>query len=571
MKEVILGQIPADFDLQKHIPISPVCFMGKEDIFPDFEDIKYIDISKSVYDYTTFDKLTNDEALSFVNEIAKFFYNEHFKDYSYKFWKAIFYPWLEVIIPFLFRKQLIIEGFIEKYSSEKLLVILPALAKGNKFHFNTVNDFIENGIRNQEFNEYIYSLFINKLRPGNWQINGIVEDQFIYPKESLEPDNKILEKPVNEILDKLLFRSHRTYGFSHLDRILFHYLLVIKKPIPKNNDLEEPVFQMNINWVIDVYKTVFSCIPDELVKSDVTVSPRKYIKGKLVNYSMNLYRKSRLDSAHAYQNNEIVIATQHGGHMYGSAKSSESLFNTEYSADYFISWGWTDYKEKKLDNIIVLPSPLLSKLYNKHNEASKSIIYVGTAMNLFKERFDSGMTEIETLEYRKNKVKFILSYKKHFGTQDLFYKPYSEQSGFLEDSRYVLKFVPELEILRCNSKQFHRKLAESRLLILDHPGTTLNIALALNIPFLLFWVKNWFPFNEQSLFYLNELERLGIFHNDVESVMNKIISIENSKKGYKDWWNQNSIQELRKKWLLNFGLTEKRWRKSWIKTLWNLK
>lgn len=571
MKEVVLGQIPEDFDPKRHIPISPVCFIGKENVYPEFEDIEYIDISKTEYDYTVFDKLTNDEALSFVNEIAKFYYKEHFKEYTFKFWRAIFYPWLEVIIPFLYRKQLIIQKFIEKYSNEKLLVVLPPLSKLNKFHFSTVNDFIENGIRNPEFNEYIYSLFIYKLRPGNWQINEIEKDKFISSVESLEPAKKTLKKPVVEIIDKLLFRSHRTYGFSLIDRILFHFLLVLKKPIPTTNNVKEDVFQLNINWLIDGYKIIFSFIPDELVEFDVTVPQRKYIKGKLVNYSMNLYRKCRLDSAHAYQNNEIVIATQHGGHMYGSAKSSESLFNTEFSADYFISWGWTRYKEKKLDNIIVLPSPLLSKLYNKHNETSKSVLYIGTAMNLFKERFDSGMTEIETLEYRKNKVKFILAFKKQFGIHDLLYKPYSEQAKFLEDSKYISKFVPELKFLRCNSQELHRKVSESRYLILDHPGTTLNIAMASNTPLFLLWIKDWFPFNEQSLFFLKEFESLGIYHNDVESIMNQLISIENSKKSYQDWWNQNSIQELRKKWLLSFGLVNKRWRNVWIKTLWSLK
>jgi hypothetical protein len=571
MKELILGQIPEHFDPKKHIPISPVCFIGRENLYPEFEGIEFVDISKSEYDYTALDKLTNDEALSYVNEIAKFYYNEHFKDYSYKFWKAIFYPYLEVVIPFLFRKQLIVEKFIEKYKSERLFVVISAFTSRNRFHFSTLNDFIENGIRNPEFNEYIYSLFIYKLKPGNWQINEIVKDQFISSVELLEPVKKTLRKPVIKIIDKFLFRSHRTYGFSLIDRILFHFLLVLKKPIAKKCNLEEPVFERKINWSIDVYKIIYSCIPDELTEFDVTVPPRKYIKGKLVNYSMNLYRKCRLDSSHAYQNQEIVIAAQHGGHMYGSAKSSESLYNTEFSADYFISWGWTDYKEKKMANIIVLPSPLLSKLYNKHNETSKSVLYIGTAMNLFKERFDSGMTETETLLYRKNKVKFILAFKKHFGTQDLLYKPYSEQPKFLEDSKYISKFVPELKVLRCNSQELHRKISESRYLILDHPGTTLNIAMACNSPLFLFWIKDWFPFNDQSLYFLEEFEKLGIYHNSVESLVKQLLSIQSSKTGFQDWWNQNSIQELRKKWLLSFGLVNKSWRKVWIQTLWNLK
>jgi putative transferase (TIGR04331 family) len=169
-----------------------------------------------------------------------------------------------------------------------------------------------------------------------------------------------------------------------------------------------------IDWGIDVLKLIIKLLPEEIQNIDVKKPPRNFRSGKLINYSYSLYfnSKSRLDAAFAYLFNEKVIATQHGGHTYGSAMSSEYNKNIEFSTDYFISWGWIDYKNKPFKNILALPSPLLSKHLNKHSKKTETVFFTGTTMNMFLDVFGSWLTENEILKYRKNKAVFIAEYQK---------------------------------------------------------------------------------------------------------------------------------------------------------------
>ncbi|MFX6487742.1 hypothetical protein ABTG24_19395, partial [Acinetobacter baumannii] len=85
-------------------------------------------------------------------------------------------------------------------------------------------------------------------------------------------------------------------------------------------------------------------------------------------------------AAFCYDEGEKVVAAQHGGHNYGSALTFEFNEGVEDSASKFISWGWDKIDGIKRDNILPLPSPLLSKKFNKYSNANSKIILVGTVM-----------------------------------------------------------------------------------------------------------------------------------------------------------------------------------------------
>lgn len=566
MKKLIIGQIPNNFDPQIHIPISPICFVGKEHVYPGFEDMEFMGFSKSEYNYALLDEITSSEALRMTEQIVGHFFEKEHENFSARFWKALFYPWVGLFVPFLYRKQKLVEQVLQKYKDEELEIDMPGIELKTRFQFRDISDFINNGIRNTEFNEYLFSLFIGKMAPQKWKL--IYRPDFLgTPKDGKSKTATQLQKHsfANRI-EGWLYRSKLTYGFSHYDRVLFHFFLKFKKPI--NALVEEAVTlrdQKSILWQIDIQSILISFVPKELLEYNITSAPRKYRRGKIVNYSNSLYfnTKSRLDSAFAYEKGEIVIATQHGGHTYGSAESSEYIKNTELSADYFISWGWKNYKQKNLENIIVLPSPLLSKFYNRHKKKSDDFVFVGTVMNLYLDKFDSWMTENETMAYRKNKRRFLREFKSEFGLSKLQYKPYIEKNCFIQDSKYLQKEFPELRILKSSTKEFHRQLLGVNALILDHPGTTLNIAMAMNVPVLMFWSEEWFSFNQGSLDFLKRFKEMGIYYEKPSEVIFKLKEIQEKEGGVVKWWGQEKIQSLRQEWLKHFAYVEKNWRKSW--------
>lgn len=116
-----------------------------------------------------------------------------------------------------------------------------------------------------------------------------------------------------------------------------------------------------------------------------------------------------------------------------------------------------------------------------------------------------------------------------------------------------------------------KKLVNSFLLVLDHPGTTWNIAMAMNIHMLLYWNPNWFTFNENAKKYLNRFRELNIYHEN--SLIKQILNM-NVRQKYdyiNNWWYSDQIQNLRVERMHNYAMTDKIWKKKWLKSLWNNK
>ena len=571
MKRLIIGSIPENFNVKHDIPISPACFLGKENIYPQFESLNYVHINEGKKIHPTLDEILNNEALFFASKLSEHFFPLDSKNYTFRFWKSIYYPFLSLTIPYIYTQKLLIEKVVEIYNNEEIHVEVNRKYLNNNFKFCTPSELIERGLNNLEFYEFVNYFLLENLLPQSWSISYY--DEVTKNITNSKPKKRIkLSNLGFKYFDTIFFRAKQSYGFTFFDRILFHFLFTIKKPI-KNfhyKEIHAPV-NNSINWNFDVFSLLIALTPKSLTTKELLIPKRKFKKGKLVSYSNELYGKSSKEAAFSYLFKEIVISDQHGGHLYGSGKSSESVKNIEFEADYFISWGWNIYKNKRLDNVIKLPSPLLSKYYNKNTPVNNYHIFVGTNMSLVKNNFNGGLTPVETLEYRKNKKHFISAYQNNFDIVDLYYKPYRETNFSLSDSSYLLKSFPDLNILNNGKKDFHQIMLTSSLLILDHPGTTLNIAFSMNIHVLLMWKKEWFSFNDNSEVFLNKFEELGVFYETPDELIAGMKNIVGTFQEYRNWWNQDIIQQLRLSWLKEYGLTDKNWRLNWIKAFWQLK
>lgn len=341
-----------------------------------------------------------------------------------------------------------------------------------------------------------------------------------------------------------------------------------KRPISNYFNYDEVLKEHIIEWdeeISDIYDLL---IPSSLKDILNQKSKRRYSKGKLINYSNRLYYNecSKLDAALAVSNKEIIIATQHGGHNYGSAYTFEYGKEIEQKADLFISWG--SYLVDSKINTLVLPSPLLSKYLNIHSIEKKTLLMVGTDMKAFQNRFDSVPEDTGYLEYRKNKIIFLSSLQNKGLIEDVLYRPYPfKQSSFL-DKDFILSKIPRLRIHEGN---LHNDLQSCMLLILDHPGTTWNIAMAMNTPTICFWDRNHFPFNNFAENFLNKFESLGVYFDSPQAAADKVNSLISEGFNIQVWWNSSEIQNLRKDWMDAFAMADKNWRFKWIKKLWALK
>lgn len=563
MKKLIIDQISDDFDPDKHIPIAPSCFIGKEDIFPDFENLDYLRIVESRLDIKNYDQICTKEALYWVGIFAEMYNPDECDKHSFLFWKTLYFPWLGLVIPWIYRKQLLILKIIEKYRNENITVEL--IEENLAFEVKNEIDFIIDGIWNQTINAWIYSRIIESSLPDKWNIN--------YKKGSCKSDketksrfnkSKSLKSKIVDCIRKIGFRSKGVHGFSIIDEIFFHFLQSYKPPIEVKREESLNYIGIQINWSFNIVQVIEFLLPHSLTEINFEENKRNFRKGKLINYSNRLYYdfKTKFDAAYAYEKNEIVIATQHGGHNYGSAYTFEYGTEIEYKTNIFISWGW-----KNPDiNVLDLVSPLLSKSLNTHRKLNNNIILVGTDMLGFPTRFDSGPNEIAYLDYRKNKGIFVENLdsklRLHFH-----YRPYPEKKTSFLDSNYIANRFPEVLI---HKGELYGDLKKCNLLVLDHPGTTWNVAMSMNTPIICYWNRDHFPFNKEGDFFLDKFGKLGLYFENPEDAANKVNEINGKYSDLSEWWNQKEIQDLRKEWMNVYGRADKNWFWIWTKTLWNL-
>ena len=257
-----------------------------------------------------------------------------------------------------------------------------------------------------------------------------------------------------------------------------------------------------------------------------------------------------------------IITTQHGGN-YGNEKVYSLVSETEYAQFKFVSWGWIHQEDYSL-NAYPLPSPYLTKYENRHNQKNNDLIFVGTRVHLFNYRYDSHPQPLEQLTYLKNKKEFFLGLDKKIFKNSL-YRPYlSSTNGCLNDDSYILKYFPTLKIVK---GELHPQILSCKIIILDHPGTTLNIAMAANIPMIGFWDKKAWAMCRQAIPFFDELEQVGIIFETGEEAAKKVNEIWGNVQ---EWWNQPEIQSARKSWCYQYARTSKTWWLDWIKFLWQI-
>ena len=563
---LILGQIPDDFDSKKHIPISPTCFVGKEFLFPEFEKLDYLNSYENNTELALLDKLTSEEALFLVTQVAKKYNPTEFDNYSYIFWKTIYYPFLGLLIPMLYRKQLLIKEIIKKYGNENLEVSI--VDSPLNLEFENEFNFIIDALWNITISEWVYGRILEIQVPKRWRIiqknnkysSDIITINRFTKKASIK--NSLIN-----LFKKIFYRSIGIYGMNLITSAYFHVLLSLKPKIEIKRDKKQTQNSSKIMWNFEVEEIIEVMMPNSLKHLDIKLQRAHWPKsGKIINFSNQLYYKinSKIKAAYNFESKNINIATQHGGHNYGSGLTYEFGKNIEFLADYFISWGnyVSNYKLNK--NLLVLPSPLLSGYLNKHITRNNKTILVGTDMNLFLSRFDSTPNEEGWVKYRINKLHFL----KNLTISNIWYRPYFLKLTSLLDWEYInnnLKKINKLE------GKLGSELQLCKLLVLDHPGTTWNIAMAMNTPIICFWDRNHFPFNKEADLFLDKFKELGLFFEDPKEAAEKVNAIV---KGYDDltvWWNQKEIQSLRKEWMNIYAKADKNWFWIWTKTLWNLK
>ena len=564
MKRLILSTIPDDFDPERDLPLGPFCFIGKEHVYAGWENVDFLpDPFLNMEVILEAEKVTVSYIKNLIRPLTDELNTKNVTGYSEKFWQIIILPYVFVLIHAVFERQARLFQFIEKYKNEPIFV---ELLPGNmSWEFSDTSEFMHLGILNPAYNHWLFSRILEENIPERWEA--------VYIKVPATGGGTIIDKAYRKqklkqtLIDKIQYNRCGLIGGISLAETFLWSAYLNFKPVSNASRSSEDVYQhIKTNDVLrtDIKNILLKSMPVCFKYLNLLNIPSVKPKpGKLRLVGTSLYYNDNLKYFYAkcVEGGERLVCTQHGGGGCGF-KILPWRADIEYKHHAYLSWGW-DKQEDYPGNIRPVSSPLLTRFQNKHSQRTETLLMVGTAVYSYSFRLSSEPQAVQGIDYRKEKVSFIENLNMDI-FKEMSYRPYMNENGALADRSYIEKQFPGITI--CDG-HFHREMLSCKLLIVDHPGTTLWMALAANVPTISFWNEHHWTMSRQAAPHFDAMKEAGMFCESGKAAADKVNELWEDITG---WWSGSDTQMIRKDFCYHHARSNRLWRWEWLKTLWKL-
>jgi len=568
-KRLILGPVKSDFDPDKDVPIGPWCFYRAEEIYPNWEELPFLDV------YSDSEKLNSDsdkirwftDALTY--HLTKIFNDRHGTDYGSEYWRILLLPWVLPIVQALWTRYRHVEEFVDKYSTTSFFVdIFTSDVEWRFYGLREMNAVINS----DEFQFLLTSKIVERLAPQPWTLRPVKIALTAPDGDSATPKNN----PVKTLVSKLLYdgrcRRVTDLRLSSLFFSLYLQLLPSKKdrrmrrmrtPFGDAASAFPPTFLDLLDEIL--WKMVPLTLSDSFKEIDDRAKCRRYRCGKmnLVGPVMIYSEIDKFILAHAVEAGERIICSQHGGS--GIQKVNINSVAIENSQAAYFSWGWR--KQESYDgNIVSVPSPMFSPLKDRHREKDKRLFLVTNSDRILFTRLETAIQGCYAIAHRREKLRFLSALPKpiYEGTH---YRPYFGDVGALEDLRYVKKKFPDLSICGVQPRALPGCLLRCRLLVVDHLNTIFFLGMAANIPTIAFCNLDAVQVSKQARPLFDRFADVGVFHSCGSDAAAQAAHVWSDTQG---WWHHKDIQEARVSFCDCYARTDRFWWLKWMSALWRL-
>jgi len=299
------------------------------------------------------------------------------------------------------------------------------------------------------------------------------------------------------------------------------------------------------------------CITRAALPERIKAAARKRIRVASVAAIQDTTYRLRLAAWRAAGHKLVYI--QHGGN-YGMLRCAATTPLEEYNQHAFITWGWKE-QTPLWGNFIPLPHAQTSALYGRHCAVDASLLFVGNGMELFPHRLDSKPNPTQVLAYRRMKVRFLSALSSEV-RKHARYRPYFDVPAALSDWPWLQARFPKLA--RCTGL-LDTAMLSCRLMVLDHHGTTLNLAFAANTPLVLYWDPRAWALCQEGEALLALLHGAGIWHPTPEEAAAAVERIWPDARGY---WQSAHVQSVRLRWCEQYALSaDTDFNAQWVRAL----
>ena len=480
----------------------------------------------------------------------------HNTKHGFHYWRIVIGPWLSLFIPILFDRW----AMLDRVINEKRVNVCRVLVNNRKLiyaeNYSQAQIFFTEDKWNEEvFGQLLKFFFSNKF---------VTEEVLI--KSLIEKDN--IELPIIKIKDHLInFVGKCSRVFYRNDKFFFKstYLHLF-------NDLH---LQLKLKQIPRIWKTIQAPVakPDEklrewqwksgndadsfftIVRSLIPLHvPMAYLEGykgtvecaksapwpqqpKVIftsndHFSCDIFK---VWAAKKIEKGSALVIGQHGGH-YGMTPWSFNETHEITIADKWLSWGWSDKNNKKIQPVGNFITMGRSVQCDPRGQA----LMVEMGLPRYMSHMFAVPIAGQWLSYFEDQCSFIdalpieLRMKLRIRLSPNDYE--WDQKKRFNDQFQNLQFDSGYESIVALIKK-------SRLYVSTYNATTYLESLAWDIPTIIFWNPNHWELNEDAELYIGLLKSVGIFHDTPYGAAKQMIKVWGD---IPTWWNSEEVQNARK-------------------------
>lgn len=562
LKKLALGKMPAGASPDEYLAAGPWCFCGQEKDFPDWE--KSFTFAPEPLAtpgalpraaraaQTLCVRLVPQAAILLCPEPEKL---------PESYWQILLCPWLIDLCSQIIERAARCQAMREAWGNEELEVAL--LPQDCEFHFADEHDFTLRGSLGADFNLWLFSRLFEAQWPEKWR-KSILEPINGRPPAHSGSLIAFFKEKASDLSLKMAFPKRKGMNLATALKLSEAMKRACRSPdhaldLAKAFDFGDDLAAFNLPK--DLGPIMKAALPESFAKLKHEASAKRAgaprLKIAALAFHENAAYRQKLALWRASGNR--IAHIQHGGN-YGFVETPCAAALTEYSQDAFFTWGWKKQGSAK-GNFIPMPSFQLSA--EGAWKPGEKLIFVGAEMSAYGRRLDSLPTPGQFVHYRDLKRRFFQELGPEY-LPDCLYRPYFPLPGTLADADWLLPQFPGLSL--CEGQLFDQ-LVSSRLILLDHHGTTLLEAMAAGIPVVMYWERAAWPLTEAADMTLDMLAAAKIWHDSPEGAAGHVREIWTDVAA---WWNSPGPRLCRKVFRERYALTARDPAKEWLKTLENI-
>jgi len=249
-------------------------------------------------------------------------------------------------------------------------------------------------------------------------------------------------------------------------------------------------------------------------------------------------------SAEAVARGTKLVLGQHGGNYGISEFPSYAERHESLASDRYITWGWSQ-SAKSVPGLIFISAK--QKLSISPERARLTV--VTDQLWAYPRSMFSDLSTNST--YNNHIASVVNELGDLIKPRVLLRLHHSDGMTSAPQSSWWKVRCPDIE-LDNGALSFHKRLQESRLLVIAHNGTSLPEAIALGFPTLVTWSGSYMKVRPEAEPVFQLMERAGIFHSTPESAAAFINQIWDDVDG---WWNSPQVIDARSQFCNQYART----------------